>query len=502
MKFSILIIDDEWDDTLENRKNGYERLAKEISTKYPTYEIIVDFLEKPDRTLLRTQLNTNQYAAVITDAVLNGKWENFTIADVMEILDNKIPIAVISKRWDETNASEIGHAWEKPNCRTFLHWRDIDPSGDGQIGYAIESVLKMIIDQKNLDSTTRLAPDEDVRIVHISDVHTGGITSSGLRQEAHLCADAILNHWEDKPPTFVAFTGDVTEYGAPSQYESGREWIAYFFKRLGLGELPARNLLYIPGNHDVNLCLAAASRIRLNKDEKTKKIKVSLGDEVRQQELIDYAYVPFRNFLKEICDCPLMNKDIKDHGLAWVEARFRHLGVIFYGINTAQPASAFDLPGREVSEDVLTRIREEIGDILKNCEDKPLIIGLGHHSPVAATGDGAVTNIDAFEKHFQGGLKTPLFLHGHSHKSLLKDLNINDVRLVISCAPTFTKPERDRPVDTLRGFNLLTLQRTGNVVKSLDAHSFGWLDQKVSQTKEHFWKLEDGMFREANAPKV
>ena len=131
-----------------------------------------------------------------------------------------------------------------------------------------------------------------------------------------------------------------------------------------------------------------------------------------------------------------------------------------------------------------------------------MIIGLGHHSPVAATGDGAVTNIDAFEKHFQGGLKTPLFLHGHSHKSLLKDLNINDVRLVISCAPTFTKPERDRPVDTLRGFNLLTLQRTGNVVKSLDAHSFGWLDQKVSQTKEHFWKLEDGMFREANAPKV
>ena len=492
MEYQVLIIDDEW----ELRSTGYERLRDEITIRDSSFEIKLDFLKQPARSSLIAQLHRNQYAAVISDAVLDGKWEGFTIADVMEILDEDIPIAIVSKSWDRANAKQIARAWEKPNCRTFLHWRDIDGSEDGQIEYAIESVLRMITDHQHIDIKTRLKPDEDIRIVHISDVHTGGVSNKNLKLEAQECASAILAHWDEQSPTFVAFTGDVTEFGAPSQYEMAYEWIAHFIKHLNLGDLPSRNLLYVPGNHDVNLRLAAGSRIVLKKDRKD-NLSLKLEEEVTQPELIDYAYVPFRNFLTKICDCPLIKNDIKDHNLAWVESRFRHLGVVFYGLNTAQPANATGLPGSEVDPDALAIIKEELGICIDSCNSVPLVIGMGHHSPVAAGKDGAVTNLDAFKTAFQGKSRTPMFLHGHIHESILTDEKINNARLFRSGAATFTKLSKDRNEDTLRGFNLLTLHRSKHEVKSLSASSFGWVNRGILPIQECYYELHEGMFREA-----
>lgn len=492
MRFQILVIDDEWKD---DREKGYGQLASSLNDR--GFETTLDFLKQPGRASLIAKLYNNQYTAVITDAVLDGKWPDFTIADVMDILDDTTPIAIVSERWNETNAPQIARALKKPNCRTFLHWRDIDLTGDGQIEYSLESVLRMITDYKNIDISSQLEPDDDIRIIHISDVHTGGIEDKTLKNQTQACANAILRYWEGNSPTFVAFTGDVTEYGAPSQYVSAHTWISYFFKRLRLGNLPSRNLLYVPGNHDVNLCLSASSRINLSEDKNTKSIKMVLNDEEIQPELIDYAYVPFRNFLAGICDCPLINKDFSDHALPWVEARFRHLGIIFYGINTAQPANAYGLPGREVNEDALASIGEELTKVIDSCEKPPLVIGIGHHSPTPAEDDGAVTNITGFKTFFQSGGKTALFMHGHSHESDINDVSISDVRLVRSCAPTFRKAETSRPADTLRGFHLLTLHREKNEVKSLEVCSFEWKKQKAMEGEKCFYQLQDGIFHKS-----
>ena len=495
MKHKILVIDDEWSD----RSKHYDDFAVEITKRYPSFEIIFDYQKKDDRADLMLKFKQNQFSAVITDAVLTVKWENISIRDIVDIIDDKTPMAVVSKWWDSTNAQEMRYIWNKPNCRTFLHWRDID--GDGQIEYAVESIVYMLADRENLDPHLKLEPDEDLRIVHISDLHTKQISSEEdddaaqrILNKAQTCSRAILNHWNNKLPAFIAFTGDVSEYGSPSQYKMAQKWIKYFYKSLGLGELPARNILYVPGNHDVNLRVAASARIDIQIDE-TGSINPEFTDNDQQPELINYAYVPFRNYLSKISDCPLLDHDIDRNQFSWLEARFRHLGVIFYGLSTSKPSSS-RLPERKVNVGVLHSLGEKFSEIRKsqNEDRPPIIIGLGHHSPVAEAEDCAVRNLRDFKEFFQGNGKTHIFLHGHCHESIITDVSINNERLVRSGAPSFAQLSTDRPEDTFRGFNLLTLTRKNNNINFLKIDSFGWIGTGLKCIDTKSYTLQNGNF--------
>lgn len=491
MRHLVLVIDDQF----HERRDGYKRLAEKVS-ELPGFELNLNFVEHPNQ--IKSMIHQNHYSAAIVDAVLIENWPEFHITKVLKILGNEIPIALISGQWDETNAEEIDEAWKKPNCRTFLHWRDIDPVGNGQIDYAVRAFISMLADREKLDIHLNLNSNDPIRILHISDVQTGGVDNRNIKLEANRCADSILTHWKECPPTFVAFTGDVAEHASPSQYKLAQDWIEYFFERLGLNKLPARNLLYVPGNHDVNLKLAAASRVKVASDNDNEKLRMSLSGVLQEAELLGYSYIPFRNFLTAINDCPLLTYDVNDYSLAWVESRYRHLGIVLYGVNTAQPVSAFGLPDRKVDSDALARITEELNQVVNSCGDTPpLVIGLGHHCPVSASADSAVKNPEDFEKFFRGRVKTGLFLHGHTHEHDLSYSSNDDLRLVRSCATTLTKKEDARPSDSLRGFNLLELGRENNIVKSLKAFSFGWLRNNIKELKKGAWVLhDDGMFRE------
>lgn len=62
--------------------------------------------------------------------------------------------------------------------------------------------------------------------------------------------------------------------------------------------------------------------------------------------------------------------------MPWVELRFRHLGVLFYGLNTAQPANATTFPGRRVESSALARMAEVLGKALRaESNDPPVVIG-------------------------------------------------------------------------------------------------------------------------------
>lgn len=491
MKHSVIVIDDQ----LPDRRKGYELLAEKTKL-VPGFEVSFDFVETPNQLLLMTK--KNHYAAAIVDAVLDDNWPGYTLTKALHDLGDEIPIALLSGRWDLTNAEQIDEAWKKPNCRTFLHWRDINPEGNGQIDYAVRAFVSMIADKENLDTQLNLGPDEPIRILHISDVQTGGYDDKSLKLEASRCADHILQHWSESRPTFVAFTGDVSEHGNPAQYTAAKDWIKYFFARLRLGNIPARTLLYVPGNHDVNLPLAAAARIKLGPDKKTGELGMTISPTIQQAELVDYAYTPFLNFLKEITDCPMLRRHTYDNSMAWVESRFRHLGIVFYGLNTAQPANSYGLPSREVSSNALAMIGEELEKVVTGVGGKlPLVIGLGHHCPVSASADNAVDNPEEFEKFFRGRVKTGLFLHGHSHDHALTYFSSDGLRIVRSCATTLTKKEEARPKDSLRGFNLLELARKDHEVVSLSACSFGWVGTDIKELKKDAWvRKGDGMFKE------
>lgn len=491
MRHRVLVVDDQW----SARKDGYCRLADAVSSLGAGFEIDLQFLEQPNE--LQVVLQRNIYSAAIVDAVLNEGWTNFTISTVLKVLGTDLPIAVISDRWDKTNSEQINEAWAKDNCRTFLHWRDLRIDGNGQIDYAVRAFVSMIADKKNLYTQLTLEPNDLIRLLHISDVQVGGDTAARRKLEANRCADKILEHWADRPPTFVAFTGDVVEHGSPEQYEIAREWITYFLARLGMPGIPAKNLFYVPGNHDVNLRLAAASRVKLGKDDSGRRIEMTMANEI-QEPLLGYAYEPYRKFSSSLSSCSMLTGDTADQSLAWVETRFRQFGVVFYGVNTAQPVSPFGAPEQRVDPDSLAKIGVQLGKVLDECRERPpLVIGLGHHCPLPADGDGAVSNCDDFETFFRGRIKTALFLHGHTHEHDLSYTSNDGLRLVRSCATTLTKKEIARPPDSLRGFNLLELRREAHFVNALNAVSYAWLGGQLKQVKQGHWERKhDGMFWE------
>lgn len=277
----------------------------------------------------------------------------------------------------------------------------------------------------------------------------------------------------------------------------------YFLQRLDGQSIqlrpPSPRLLFVPGNHDVNLRLAAAARVSF-RHTSTDNILNPKFEKTIQEPLLDYAYAPYRQFLEQLTDCPhlLASSQIDEHSFAWVEARFRHLGVVFYGINTAQPASAFTLPARQVCADALANIGVKLKEIVADCgKPPPLIIGLSHHSPQTADGDGGVTNPAAFSTFFHGTEKTSLFLHGHIHEHDLQYTSNDGLRLVRSCTTTLTKKEGSRPSDSLRGFNLLELTRKNHAVCGLKAVSYGWVGTLLKEIKKAEWiRGTDGMFFE------
>jgi len=493
VKYRVIVVDDRH----VERKKGYKRLEKAVSELVPGFEIEMDFVLHPNE--LAVKARRTRYAGAIVDAVLDEEWPDFTISDAIKYLGDELPIAILSGQWDNTNSTEINDAWQHPSCRTFLHWRDIDPAGNGQLDFAVRALTSMIADNERIDSQFHIGYDDPLRIVHISDVQAGGFDDKALRLESSRCADRILEYWRDAPPSFIAFTGDVAECGRPGEYESARNWIAYFCERMEMGPLPTSRILYVPGNHDVNLSLAAASRLKIRPNKRTGKLSITVvGDQ--QEDIIRYAYAPFRQFLSEICTCPFLSLDANDQNLAWVETRYRHLGVMFYGINTAQPASAFALPDRRVDSDALTLIGDELGAIVGSYgeDSPPVVIGLAHHCPISAGEDSAVSNTENFETFFRKRAKTALFLHGHIHKHDIEYRSGDGLRMVRSCATTLTKPAKARPDDSLRGFNLLELRRENHVVKSLLGTSFGWVgsDLKEIKTEGPWERWPDGMFHE------
>ncbi|MCK9394802.1 MAG: metallophosphoesterase [Methylobacter sp.] len=508
MLCKILVVDDRLKENIEGDKTSprlekYQNFADKFNERNPLFKLILDFAENPNDFQKKVQIN--HYSAAIVDAVLeeHGDWlkDKFDITKVLSILGNEIPIAMVSSHWNDTNSEEIAAAWKKPNCRTFLHWRDIQEIDDGQFGYAEIAFRSMLLDKENLDNSITLDANESIRILHISDIHSGGVDPEYSKADIAACVRKINSHWDSKSPTFIVLTGDVAEHGNPKQYKIAYGWITDLYGRLTRGKLPARNILYVPGNHDVNLCLAAAAAVKLYKNENNELAAKLEGDDAVQEELISYAYMPFRNFLNEVSDCPLLTQDFNDQSFAWIEARFRHLGVVFYGINTAQPARAIGTPGRRVSPDVLTTIADKLQAIVEDCGDNPpLIVGLGHHRPVAAGGDAAVDNPEAFENLFNREAKTALFMHGHIHEedSAYFHNPRTDVSLVLNGAASFTKEAVDRPKDSFRGFSLLELKRENYKVKSLQVASFGWLGNDIKRTDDNYiveYELKsNGMF--------
>ena len=90
------------------------------------------------------------------------------------------------------------------------------------------------------------------RILHISDLHAR--EQSRWSTDALLLAarSVLLNETNQHNIDVLAFTGDIAFSGKPQEYQIAFEWIEDFCLSPSGLNLDPSQLLFVPGNHDVD----------------------------------------------------------------------------------------------------------------------------------------------------------------------------------------------------------------------------------------------------------
>lgn len=509
MNRTILVIDDQ-----SGREELYQGLCTAIG-KAGALTVDMVFVDDPNKLIPSLQLPN--YSAILVDGVLTGKnaWPDdrnliWALGQIRTYAPT-IPMALVSSNWGDIKFSTLNDAWVSINCRALIRWEDIE----NKDSYVVSVLQTLIYMSSQLTSATDICQGDPIRILHLSDLQFGGFNEKHIEMETARLGERVLEKSNNKPPNFIAITGDIAEHGMPIEYDSAKLWLEKLCIRLGFTSFPRDRMWIVPGNHDVNMPLGVASRISVRPptDEKGAPVEgpplIEMVSKIEFPELLAHAYRPYRDFVSAVCGPSRLDlRDASGKAIdAWVETRFRHLGLIAYGVNTAQPFDGFDWPQRSIDSTALSTIGAIIGPHV-DAADSPLVIGLGHHSPLGQHGKRSVANPEAFELLFNSKVKTSVFFHGHIHTHEDPYVSQEGYRMLRFAAPTFTKPSKSRPEDTLRGLNLVVLTRDEkHFITEVIVSTFSWLNNNLSEIrprsnaddppeKRYVRHRRDGMFKE------
>lgn len=497
MRHKILVIDDSY----EERSAVYEQLgiacADPAFATPPSFGIEIIPARHPSE--VESLLRLNSFSAVVLDVVLKN-WSGASglpvrASDMLAKLDDSIPVALLSSEWVSDEVKNLVATWPTKNCRMFIHWDDISDEAhikDGSLTRVVCELAKYIEAHKNIDYSIELEEGSPIRILHLSDLQFGGFKNSKLKLDAPHCATVIRRKWKNGP-TFIVITGDIAEHGFPAEYDDAYIWLSELASEFGWS-LPSGRILLVPGNHDVCLPFAAASMLALQETDASKKARTQdnklkkelrinfTADEKLVSDLSGYALRPYLDFCTRLAPrhfLPLPEdpdrKNVARHSYAWVEARFRHYGVVFFGLNTAQPINSRAVPDSSVPKPTVESLAQEMKQIAKDLPSHPMIIGLTHHYPLSGKKGEAVDEPEHFAQLFTDTPRIALWLHGHWHNRETTPHGVpGNHMLIVNSAPSLTVDETRRPPDTSRGFSMIELERSKNKISGCNIYPVEW----------------------------
>lgn len=304
---------------------------------------------------------------------------------------------------------------------------------------------------RRVRGTSRLYLDasEPILLLQLSDLQFGGGTPDAAEAEKELTAQAIVTEF-GKGPDFLALTGDVAEFGLPSDYESASKWLDGFQLACGMSR-PPDTCLTIPGNHDLCRPLAWSARL-----DPIAGLASGLSERLVHSELLAFCLEPFRLFAEQ-----LTHGGQWRHGTNyWVSGRYREYGLIFYGYNSCESLDSFGNPTRRFVDETLAEMFREVRAFLADAPTA-VVVGMIHH-PIASPTSNAdnMTNVDVFAKHLAGVRSQTVVLCGHTHDN--GEAKIRDAfnsRFIEVVAPPARKAAIARREDSLRGFTVLEFKR-------------------------------------------
>lgn len=452
----ILVVDDEWID----RKAQYLELRK---VKHA--DIDLEFAKAPSH--IREKLKSEQYDLFLVDVRLDN-WGGITLHQVLDNVGDVAPVVLVSSAWDQTNFEELRNVWPRANIRLAVQWREICEERSRPV---VALHLQKVLDEWHQQDSLGLNADDSIRILHLSDLQFGGFDEKNFRLECQAMNAKIRQSWGNKSPTFIAITGDIVEEGLPSQYHTAENWLKNFVCNFDDWSLPNARILVVPGNHDVCLPLAAAGRVSL--DKTNSELRLMSKEDVRTDfdALSSFAFEPFRKFALRASGA-----SCEDSAEYWLNTRYLFsAGLVFFGINSSCKISPNGFPIASLPEKALENLTNELRsrvdeESLRNA----VVIGLLHHSPFTETGNRGINNPDEFELFGRNLGNSMMVLHGHVHSQDSQIRDYDGYQVLRISAPTPTQDGASRPADSLRGFNLLQLNRRNGSITDMEYSSYGW----------------------------
>lgn len=425
----------------------------------------------------------SDYDAVLLDINLD-QWktqanEDMTLSYALGKISNQCPVVLVSRCWqDEPTHRRMSEALASAKSIKFIATfvlNDLDGENWKEYAESLRGQLFIAINTERQRANLNLGEGEKIRILHLSDPQYG---DPGTDDWADYVEDQIGQYICDELDLeihFIAITGDISYSGQVSEFEKAEEKLPKLFEYF----LPNRSdwkerILIIPGNHDVNLRLAAADHLEI----KITKGEVSIDpqdDPLDGSPLRKFALTPFRNFAWQLTgDSRWKEAD----ELNWVNDSFKHLGLRFFLLNSVSNLDCISPQKAGFKQEALSKLKGK-------GQEQPFGIAFSHHGPPEKN----YSSPDVLEEwpKTAGFLNTrgvKLFIHGHGHERKVDKFHIkkqeiepakgsiNKDEILRVMAPTTHLDGKKRPDDQLRGFNIITLYRDYGEVSGIEVASY------------------------------
>lgn len=428
----------------------------------------------------------SQYDAVVLDINLT-RWRHMPLGEAVRAIPSPIPIVFASGRWhEEATIKVIREVLSDAKDANFVQILILDDLsvGTGQLKIrAVREQLRLAIAKAQRYAEMSVGDDEPIHILHLSDPQYGDPDTDGW---AGFTEETVARFLYQLCPRLhlVAITGDITYQGLPSEFDEARSRIGSLL-RLVFGAGGQERLLLVPGNHDVNLRLAAADCVDFD-FKSGRPVVRKKGCTLTGQRR--FALEPFSRFAWELTGDP---RWLGGGDLCWVNESFRHLGLRFIVLNTVSELDCNHPARATLPKDTLRRLVPSLRE-----PDHLFSIALAHHGP-ATTPTGLNGGIENWSDvgGYLCAARVRMLIHGHGHERRVERLGwdgrsammggrsadgqLGQEEFLRVMAPTShlaavssSGGVRRRPDGAARGFNLITLERSRGQVWRVKVQTF------------------------------
>lgn len=430
----------------------------------------------------------SQYDAVILDINLTG-WRHMSLNEAVRTIRPSVPIVFASGKWrEETTIRVIREVLADAKDANFVQILILDDLNADTAPLKIRAVreqLRLSIAKAQRYTQLLVGDNEPIHILHLSDPQYGDPDTDGW---ASLAEEQVARFIHDLCPRLhlVAITGDITYQGLPSEFDEARSRIGSLLSNV-FGTGGRERLLLVPGNHDVNLRLAAADCIDFDFKAKRPVVRDGCCEPTGQRR---FALQPFCRFAWEMTGDPRW-LDAENKNLCWVNESFRHLGLRFIVLNTVSELDCSNPARATLPLETLRRLVPSPRE-----PERLFSIALAHHGPVsipAGPDEVAIGNWpDVGGFLYVAGVR--MFIHGHGHERRVERLGWDGAPAMVGgrpadgqlsqdefvrvmaptshLAPTSPSGVRRRPDGAARGFNLISLLRPQGHVQRVIVQTF------------------------------